>query len=145
VGRGRFGADVDFPTLTPFPASGAILAFYGKRNRKPTILLHLYGTAPVRTTFILPLTISHRPKGLFGTVLSAKIPVLANAAGSVRKIDLSIGRNYTYRGQRRSFLSASCAAPAGFQGAIFSLARGSFHFSDGKTIDTTLSRDCRVR
>jgi hypothetical protein len=73
------------------------------------------------------------------------IPNLAGGLGSVTKIDLRIGRNYTYRGQQHSFLSASCPAPAGFPGAIFSLARGSFFFADGRKLETTLTRTCRVR
>jgi len=143
VGRGSFGADVDFPS--PFPAKGSMLAFNGKRNGRPVLLLHLYGTAPVQTTFVLTLTIKHEPKGQFGTVLSAQIPTLAGGVGSVSQIELTIGRNYTYRGQRRSFISASCAAPAGFTAVPFSLARGNFYFVDGKKIATTLARDCRVR
>jgi hypothetical protein len=145
VGRGHFGANVAFPTLTPFPAEGTMLAFNGKQGGKPALLLHLYGTAPTRATFVLPMIISHRPKGKFGTVLSARIPTLAGGVGSISEIDLRIGRNYTYRGQRRSFVSASCAAPAGFPGAIFSFARGNFYFSDGRRLETTLERDCRVR
>jgi hypothetical protein len=143
VGHGHFNADVDFPT--PFPAAGSILAFNGRHGGHQALLLHLYGTAPVQTTFVLPLTITHRSKGQFGTILSAPIPTLAGGVGSVSEIDLTIGRSYTYRGQRRSFISASCAAPAGFTAAIFSLARGNFYFVGGKKIQTTLARDCRVR
>jgi hypothetical protein len=145
VGRGSFGANVQFPSLTPFPAKGTILAFNGKQSGKPALLLHLYGTTPVRATFVLALKISHTDKGEFGTVLSANIPTLANGLGSVTKVDFTIGRNYTYRGQRRSYLSASCAAPAGFPRATFSLARGSFYFVDGQKLETTLARACRVR
>lgn len=145
VGRGHFGAEVDFPNTGPIAATGTMLAFYGKSNGKQALLLHLYTTTPVRTTFILPLTISRRSKGLFGTVLSAKIPTLAGGLGSVTQIDLRIRREYAYRGQSRSFISASCPAPAGFSGVPFTLARGSFYFTDGKKIDTTLARDCRVR
>jgi hypothetical protein len=145
VGRGHFGANVEFSSATPVLATGTMLAFYGRSNGKQALLLHLYATAPVRATFVLPLTISHSGNELFGTILSAKIPTLAGGLGSVTKIDLRIGRNYTYRGQRRSFISASCPAPAGFPGAVFSLARGSFYFADGKKIETTLSRDCQVR
>jgi hypothetical protein len=146
VGGGRFGANVEFPnTDEPVLATGRMLAFYGHSNGRKAILLHLYATTPVRATFVLPLTIANKGNDLFGTVLSAKIPTLAGGLGSVTRIDLKIGRNYTYRGQRRSFVSASCPAPAGFPGAIFSLARGSFYFADGKKIQTTLARDCRVR
>lgn len=144
VGRGQFGADVEFPT-TPFPATGAVRVFYGTRAGKPALLLHLYGTTPVRTTFVLPLQISRPQKGKFGTVLSARIPTLAGGFGSVTEIDLRIGRTYTYQGKRRSFISAACAAPSGFTVAIFPLVRGSFFFADGRRIDTTLTRNCRVR
>jgi hypothetical protein len=145
VGRGQFAANVAFPNAEPVLATGRMLAFYGRSGGKKAILLHLYATTPVRATFVLPLKISSRGNELFGTVLSAKIPTLAGGLGSVTEIDLKIGRSYTYRGQRRSFISASCPAPAGFPGAIFSLARGSFYFADGKKIQTTLARDCRVR
>jgi len=145
VGRGRFGADVQFPSVSPFPATGKMLAFYGTRQGQPALLLHLYGTTPVRTTFVLPLKISRQPQGQFGTLLSARIPTLAGGLGSVTEIDLTVGRTYTYRGQRRSFISASCAAPAGFGVGIFPLARGTFSFTDGRALETTLARACRVR
>lgn len=145
VGRGSFRAAVEFASPTPVLADGTLLAFYGRSGGKPALLLHLYVTTPVRTTLVLPLVISRRAEGRFGTVLAARIPTLAGGLGSVTQIDLSLGRNYTYRGQRLSFLSASCPAPDGFTRAPFSLARGSFFFADGKRIKTTLARDCRVR
>jgi hypothetical protein len=145
VGRGSFGAEVEFPSTSPVFATGTMLAFYGKSDGRRAVILHLYATTPVQATFVLPLVISRRAKGVFGTVLSARIPVLAGGLGSVTKIDLTIGREYSYRGQRQSFLSASCAAPVGFSAAPFPLARGSFYFADGRRIDTTLARDCRVR
>jgi hypothetical protein len=145
VGRGSFGAEVELGGNGPVFATGKTLAFYGKSNGKRALLLHLYITTPVRTTFVLPLIISRQGQGRFGTVLSAKIPSLAAGLGSVTKLDLTIGRDYTYRGRSHSFLSASCPAPTGFTGVPFSLARGSFYFAGGRKIDTTLSRNCRVR
>jgi hypothetical protein len=144
VGRGHFGASVEFPSQAGIPARGTMLAFNGTHDGKPALLLHLYGTTPVRATFILALTISHRSKGRFGTVLTAKIPTLAGGLGSVTKIDLKLGRNYTYKGKRRSYISASCPAPAGFPGAVFLLAKGSFYFADGRNLETALSRNCHV-
>ena len=100
---------------------------------------------PVRATFVLPLMISHSQGAVRDRPLGAGSRPSPAASARSRAIKLKIGRNYTYRGQRRSFLSASCAAPAGFPGAIFPFARGSFHFADGRKLDTTLTRDCRVR
>jgi len=145
VGRGNFGAEVEFPGVEPFPATGRALAFFGSRGSHPALLVHLYITAPVQATLVIALKISRREEGRFGTVLTARIPSLAGGLGSVTEIDLTIGRTYRFRGERHSFLSASCAAPAGFTGGIFPLARGSFFFADGRTIRTTLVRNCRVR
>lgn len=145
VGRGSFTADFAFPGLDPVPASGPILAFNGRRAGKPALFFHLYAASPARITFVLPLTITHRQGQRFGTVLAGDLPVLASGLGSVSEIQLEIGRNYTYRGRQRSYISAACAAPTGFPGAIFSLARGNFSFANGTTIAATLSRDCKVR
>jgi hypothetical protein len=144
VGRGQFKAEFEFPGLGPVPSTGPILAFNGRSAGKPALLFHLYTANPARFTFVLPLTISHA-KGRFGTILAGDIPKLASGLGSVSQIDLKIGRNYTYRGQQRSYISASCAAPPGFPGSSFTLARGSFKFADGRTIAAPLSRSCTVR
>ena len=50
-----------------------------------------------------------------------------------------------YRGQRRSYLSATCDAPAGFPGATFPFAHASMTFADGRTLSSTLTRSCKVR
>jgi hypothetical protein len=144
VGRGSFRADLAFEQ-SGFPAHGTILAFNAMHGGRPALLLHLYGTVPVRATFVLPLTISHLDKGQFGTLLSAEVPKLAGGFGSITEIELKIGREYTYRGRRRGYVSASCAAPTGFPGAVFPFARGNFTFAGGRTLRTTLTRDCRVR
>ncbi|MGV1048430.1 MAG: hypothetical protein ACOYD4_07895 [Solirubrobacterales bacterium] len=144
VGAGSFAAAVESGGKL-IPAGGRILAFNGVVRGGPAMILHFYTAAPARVTLVLPLAISRQAKGQFGTVLAAKIPTLAGGLASITKIDLRVGREYRYRGQRLAFISASCAAPAGFPGAIFSFARGNFHFADGRTIVTKLTRDCRVR
>lgn len=145
VGRGHFKAEFEFPGVGQVPAAGPILAFNGLRAGRPALFFHLYVANPTRFTFVLPLAIARKSTGRFGTILSGNIPTLAGGLGSVSEIELTIDRTYTYKGQRRSYLSASCAAPAGFPGASFSLAHGSFRFADGRTIDATLSRACKVR
>jgi hypothetical protein len=145
VGHGHFSADVSLPSAGSFPASGDIVAFNGRQGGRQALLLHLYGVSPVRVTFVLPLLVSQRQRGEFGAVLSARVPTLAGGLGSISEIDLELGRNYTYRGQPRSYLSASCAAPAGFTVAPFIFARGNFLFADGRRVETKLSRSCTVR
>lgn len=145
VGQGKFAANVDFPDAPPFPVAGRMLAFNGERGGRPVILLHIHGSNPIEATVVLTFRIKHPRRGRFGTVLTTRIPLIASDLGYVTDVGLSFSRIYRHAGQRRSFLSARCAAPAGFTGAIFSFARGTFDFAGGKRLTTTLVRDCRVR
>jgi hypothetical protein len=145
VGHGHFGAHLEFPEKAPFPAEGTMLAFNGRAHGRPAIFLHIHGSNPAEITVVLTFEIRHRRSGKFGTVFTAKIPRIAADLGYVTDIGLDFGRTYSYRGQRRSFLSARCAAPSGFPGALFSFARGIFFFADGKRVTSTLTRDCLVR
>ncbi len=145
VGRGQFAANVQFPDREPFPVHGQMLAFNGSSHGHPAILLHIHGSSPAEVTVVLAFTIRHPAKGKFGTVLSAKIPRLASDLGYVTHVSLVFNRRYEYRGKGYSFLSARCAAPSGFPGAIFSFTRGTFSFANGQQIVTTLTRNCTVR
>ena len=145
VGRGHFDAKVALPSLVPFPAQGSVLVFNGRRAGRQAILLHIYGTRPTPVTFVLPLTIAHRRTGDFGLVISAKLPRLAGDLGYVTGIEFTLHRRYRYGGRMRSYLSASCAAPAGFPGALFVLAKASFGFANGQRLRTSVVRDCKVR
>jgi hypothetical protein len=142
VGRGSFRAEVKLGR--EITAAGKILAFNSRHNGRPALLLHLFASAPVRFTLVVPLTIGHLREGQFGTVLRARIPRLGGDLGSVTEIDLTIGRRYSFAGKRRSYVSAACGAPADLNEAIFPFARGSFRFEGHKTFEETLLRVCRV-
>lgn len=145
VGRGHFDAKVAFPTLAPFPARGDVLVFNGRKGGKQTIILHTFGTTPTPVTFVLPLTIDHRRSGDFGVIISASLPRIAADLGYVTGIEFSLNRRFLYRGRVRSYLSASCAAPDGFPGALFVLAKATFRFANGQRLRTAVVRDCKVR
>lgn len=144
VGRGSYDADVAFPEQSSFPSHGRILAFNARLNGKRAILAHVYGAEPVPITRIIVFSI-HESGGTFGTVLEGHLPATLNRWGYLKRISLSLHRNYTYRGQQRSYLSAACAAPAGFPGATFPFALASMAFADGRTLSSTLTRSCKVR
>jgi len=145
VGHGRFAANVDFPGAPLIPAHGKVLVFNSRVAGQEGMLLHLYGSVPVKAAFVLPFRITRPSGGEFGTVFSAKIPKLASDLGYVTEIELSMGRRYTYQGESRSFVSASCAAPAGFPAASYPLARAIFSFPGGMRLISRLSGNCRVR
>ena len=145
VGRGGFGANVDFPNATPFPVAGRMLAFNGRAKGHPALLLHIHGENPVKATIVLIFRISHPAKGRFGTVFTAKIPKIASDLGYVTDISLRFNRRFRHAGKARSFISARCAAPAGFFGGPFTFARGNFDFANGQRLSVSLTRNCRVR
>jgi hypothetical protein len=145
VGHGTFAVNVDSANAPLIPVRGKVLVFNSRIDGKQRMLLHLYGSSPVRAAFVLPFEIEHRSQGEFGTVFSTKIPTLASDLGYVTQIKLTIGRRYRYAGKPRSFLSASCAAPAGFPGVSYQLAKTTFAFSDGTSLTSHLTRDCTVR
>jgi hypothetical protein len=144
VGRGNFAAELSGSGAL-IPTQGRILVFNSTIAGKPSLLLHLYGKVPIQSSYVLALKIRRQAKGEFGTVLVTKLPRLAGGVGSITRIELELGREYSYRGERRGYLSASCAAPEGFSIVPFAFARGTFRFAGGTDLDTTLSRDCRVR
>jgi hypothetical protein len=145
VGRGKFKANVALPGRDTFPVTGDILAFNSSKNGNPALLLHIYGSNPVQLVFVLTFRIVRVKQGEFGTIFVANIPRIAADLGYVTNLDLTFGRRYVYEGERRSFLSAGCAAPPGIPAGIFTLARGSFSFDNGQRISLALARNCWVR
>jgi hypothetical protein len=135
IGAGHFSADVKIPEQSPFPSAGKILAFNGRLRGRPAIFAHVYGTDPVPTSYVLSFAI-HRGRGTYGTLLQAALPQVTGEWGYVTGVSLSL---------QPRFVTASCPAPPGFPGAVFPLMKTSFGFAGGLTLDSTLTRSCRVR
>jgi hypothetical protein len=144
VGGGSYDADVAFPEQSAFPSRGRVLAFNTVIDGKRAILAHVYGARPIPITRIIVFHI-HETGGTYGTVLTGSLPASINRWGYLRRISLRLHRNFTYKGQRRSYLSAACDAPVGFPGATFPFAHASMRFADGRTLSTILTRSCKVR
>ena len=143
VGDGLYVGQTAFPEQATFPSRGHILAFNGVYRGQEVILAHVYGTDPVPITRIIVFYI-HRRTGTYGTVIKGSLPDAVNHYGYVEEIALRLHRNYTYRGQRRSYLSAACEAPSGFSAATFPFARASMTFADNRTLASPLTRSCKV-
>lgn len=143
VGDGAYIGQTAFPEQATFPSQGHILAFNGVYRGREVILAHVYGTDPVPITRIIVFYI-RRSGGTYGTAITGSLPDAVNHYGYVEEIALRLHRTYTYRGQRRSYLSAACAAPSGFSVAAFPFARASMTFADDRTLSSSLTRTCRV-
>lgn len=144
VGTGTYSAKTAFPEQETFPSQGHILAFNSNDGGGEEILAHVFGHDPVPITRIIVFHI-HRREGTFGTSIIGELPDSVNHYGYVVGLSLKLFRRYVVRGQPRSYISAACAAPAGFGEASFPFARTSMTFADGRSLSSTLTRSCRVR
>jgi hypothetical protein len=136
VGTGFGKAVVKFPEQAPIPASSAITIFNGPRKHgNPTVLAHAHLTVPAPSTFIVPIEIQKVHDGRFGFKTVAKIPPIANGAGTPIYGRLSIGREWQYKGRTLSYVNASCP-----DGRL--QAKGQFKFDDGTILNGSLLKPC---
>ena len=143
VGTGHVAVAVHIPTQAPFAVTGKLLAFNGpRRGYHKTILAQVYSKKPPGA-FVLTFTVK-REKGLFGTVVSTTLPGSARKWAYLTHFDMTLKRTYFYRNKQRSYVSASCAAPAGFPAAVFPFAKASYGFDNGQALTTTVVRSCKV-
>ena len=143
VGLGAYSAETAFPEQQTFPSEGRIRAFNGLYQGHEAILAHIHGNDPGPMTRIIVFRI-RRTAGTFGTTLTGNLPDSLNHYGCVIGIHLELFRRYTFHSERRSYISAACAAPAGFGVATFPFARVSMKFANGRWLSSTLIRSCRV-
>jgi hypothetical protein len=140
VGKGLGKAVVNFPEQPPIPASSPITIFNGpEKHGNPTVLAHAYLSIPAPTTFIVPIEIQKVKSGRYGFKTVAEIPEIAGGAGTPLYGRLTIGKKWTYKGKKLSYVNASCP-----DGRL--QAKGEFRFADGKTVlKGTLFRPCQSR
>jgi hypothetical protein len=144
VGEGRYVGALALPEQNQFPLQGRILAFNAMVGGRRAILAHVYGSDPVPNSRVIVFHIG-RTHGTFGTIFSAALPARLNRSGYLKKISLELRRTFFYRGREHSYLSAACAAPAGFSAASFPFSRVAMTFADGRKLASTLVRTCRVQ
>jgi hypothetical protein len=109
IGSGSAEVEVAFPEQAPFRSTGPLLLFNAGVHGKTTdVLLHAYVDVPAPTAVIVQAKVTRIHQGRYGLHLQAHIPKIAGGAGSATAFSLKIGRRYTYKGQKKSFLTASC-------------------------------------
>lgn len=136
VGQGRAQVEVAFTEQKPFVATGPIVLFNGgARGGATYLLIHTYVAVPAPTAVVATVKITHIHRGHFGLHVVAAIPKFAGGAGSVTHFKFTIDRKFTYRGRRRSYLTASC--PTGHY-----FAEGRVQFSDGTLLHIAHDLPC---
>jgi len=145
VGRGHFSALVGLRGQEPYVSRGQMLVFNGESHGKPILLGQIYSARPFASSFVIPFRVDRLAHGTYGTTLNATLPASLLAWGNLTEVEMRLSRKFSYRGARRSFLSAGCPAPKGFPGAVFPLARTAFAFAGGTSLTSTLTDNCEVR
>jgi hypothetical protein len=145
VGDGRFTAYIRLPEQPPYPTQGRLLLFNGREGGRPVLFAQIYAPRPFATSFVITFEIKQLGHGTFGTALTAFLPEALGDWGYLTGIEMRLFRRYSFRGERRSFLSASCPAPAGFKSTTFPMARMSFGFAGVAPMEETLVRSCGAR
>jgi hypothetical protein len=135
VGTGTVSAQILFPEQAPFNASGPLLIFNGKpKGGKPVLVFHVHADVPAPTTFVTTGVIS-KASGKFGTSTEIAIPTIVSGQGSLTSFKATLHKTWTYKGQKRSLLFASCPT-----GSLF--AHGEFTFADGTKVSGEVAKKC---
>ncbi len=144
IGHGNVTSRVSLPGQGAFASNGTLQAFNGTYKGHSAVLAQVSSGAPLPLTYVIVFEVK-KTKGTFGTELVGTLPPIASEYGYISAFDLSLARNYPYKGQSRSYASASCPAPKGFSAASFTFAQASYEFADGRVLSSKLVRECRVR
>jgi hypothetical protein len=121
-----------------FAEPTVITAFNGVPvGGKPVVLLHAYGSAPVQTTLVLNGVVSSYNKEGFGPRLDVEIPKIAGGTGAITDFTVTINKKYTYKGQKRSYVSAKCPNSKKLK------ARATFTYVDGESLTATSQQSCK--
>jgi hypothetical protein len=144
IGGGGFTGTMTVADQKEVTFPGQILLFNGKIGGQTVALAHVSQTQPFPIDRVVVFKI-RRTGGTFGTVITGNLPPSLNRNGYLRSIYLQLHRRYVYNGRQLAYLSAGCPAPAGFRESLFLFARASMTFSDGRTLEATMTRTCRVR
>jgi hypothetical protein len=109
VGEGKGTATVAFPEQRPFKATSPITIFNAAPHHgNPTVLAHAYLSVPAPTTYIVPVEIQRVHAGPFGYKTEATIPKIAGGYGIPLEGSLRIGKKWTFKGKRLSYINAGC-------------------------------------
>jgi hypothetical protein len=109
VGKGFGKAVVKFPEQPAIPVSTPLTVFNGPpKGNDPTVYVHAYLTYPAPTTFVVPVRIERINNGRYGYRVATEIPKIAGGSGIPISGSLQIGRKWTYKGVKHSYIKARC-------------------------------------
>jgi len=139
VGKGFGHAVVKFPEQAPIPVSSPITIFNGPTIKgDPSVIAHFYTTIPAPVAFVVPVRIETIHNGRYGYRVNAEVPKIAGGSGIPISGQITIGRKWTYKGVKHSYVNARCA-----DGRLQAI--GKFGFTDGTLLRGAFINPCKTR
>lgn len=139
IGKGMGHAVVELPDSRPIRAGAPLTIFNGPmQGGDPTVLAHAFMTYPAPTTYVVPIRILSINEGRYGHEINVRIPEIAGGWGTPLDGKVAVGRRWTYKGKRLSYIKARCRG-----GRL--QARGFFEFKDGTKLQGQVFNRCRVK
>ena len=137
VGTGLGEAVVNFPEQAPIPATSPLTIFNAPPlHGNPAVYVHAYTTVGGPSTFLISVEIQKVHDGRYGFKTVANIPKIVNGYGTPIYGRIKIGKKWTYRGKKLSYVNASCP-----DGRLQAKVRSSF--KDGTVIEGTFLKRCQ--
>ncbi len=139
VGEGRTTVRVEFPESIPFNATGPLVVFNGgEKGGVTTLYIQAYVSVPAPTALVTTIKVKKIHQGPYGLQSVASVPVIAGGSGAVTNFSLKIGKTFTYKGKKQSYLEAKCS-----NGHL--LAQAKALFSDGTSLTGSVVRTCKAK
>jgi hypothetical protein len=143
VGSGSLEAAVFVPNQEPFTIHARLLAFNGRaQGGRTAIWVHAFASDPP-VSLVLPFVVRPR-RGTFRTALVATLPQAVGYLPHLARFRLTLSRHFFDRGERRSYISASCPVPKPFTAGFLSFARATYGFADERRLSIESVRSCRA-
>lgn len=138
VGVGQVSAEVEIPGLSPIEENSPLTLFNGPRvGGNPTVIFHAQGTYPGTETYVVVMPIEPL-HGAYAYRATLNVPPIAGGHGSLTRVQVKIGKQYSFHGRRLSYTAARCS-----DGVL--ATKGRFTFSDGTIIYGAVEKPCSVR
>jgi hypothetical protein len=136
LGSGHGNVEIQFPEQAPIPVSSPLTLFNGgEKGGVTTLFVHAYITVPTPAAIVTTVKVKKIHNGRYGLESVASIPKIAGGSGSVTSFSLNVGKQFTYKGKKVSFISAKCP-----DGKI--QVHGTAVFSDGTRASAEVIRTC---
>jgi hypothetical protein len=140
IGTGRAVAVASFFEADPIDVKATLDLFNGiPQGGKPTVLIYAYSEEPVATSFTFSGVVSKYNKEGFGSRFEIQFPKLFNGAGAISEFNLELQKEFTYKGQEHSLVSAKCPSSKKLK------ARIAFTYLAGETLTVPVTQTCQQK